>query len=405
MPLLNPLGRLLAAASLCLLGAVASAPALAASAGHGSAPGWRDEAGFKAVKRFQRGINLGNAWEAPPGTWGDQRYGPEDFRAIRAAGFDHVRLPVAWHHYTGPAPERRIAPRIFAEIDALVAGARAERLAVIVNWHHFDRFTEAPDAEAVAWWHAGWAQIARHYRAVPADELGLELLNEPRDAATTARMNELYPAAIAVVRAEDPRRTIFVSPGNWGALKLVPELSLPREITNLVATGHCYEPFLFTHQGASWTGNLNRTKGIVFPGPPARPVAAADGVPEWVPRWLADHNTLPAEKNPGGVSAFAGQVAAAAAWSGREGRAVHVGEFGAIVHADPASRVNYARAMREELDRHGLAWAWWDWKAAFAASVVTPAGVRMDEGLREALLPAGAAPVSRGALLRSDPRR
>ncbi len=404
MPLLLPLGRLFAA-TLGLLAAVAVSPACAAPSAEDAAPGWRDEEGFRAAKRFQRGINLGNAWEAPPGTWGDRRYGPDDFRAIRAAGFDHVRLPVAWHHYTGPAPERLIPPRIFAEIDALVAGARAERLTVIVNWHHFDRFTDAPDAEAVAWWHAGWAQIARHYREVPADELAFELLNEPRDAATTARMNELYPAVIAAVRAEDPRRTIFVSPGNWGALKLVPELSLPRDIANLVATGHCYDPFLFTHQGASWTGNLNHTRGIVFPGPPPRPVTAADGVPDWVPGWLADHNTLPADKNPSGVSAFAGQVADAAAWSAREGRAVHVGEFGAIVHADPASRVNYARAMREELDRHGLPWAWWDWKASFAVAVVTPEGIRMDEGFREALLPVRKANSGASSFVRRDPRR
>lgn len=377
----------------CLLGVFHGAPFARAAEPGASVPsapaaGWRDEEGFRAASRLRRGINLGNAWEAPPGTWGDRRYGPEDFREIRSAGFDHVRIPVAWHHYLAAAPEYRIGEKIFREIDRLVAGARAEQLAIILDWHHFDKLTADLDAVSIAQWHAGWAQIARHYRDVPPRELVFELLNEPRAAATTERMNGLYPAVIAAVRAADPRRTLLISPGGWGALAEVPKLNLPRELTNLVVTGHCYEPFLFTHQGASWTGAMTRATGIVFPGPPGRAVAAPAGVPEWVPRWLNNHNTLPAATNPSGPSAFAPLVAAAADWSRSEGRAVHVGEFGAIVRADPASRVRYAAAMRAELESRGLGWAWWDWKASFAAAAQTPDGVRMDPALREALLPA-----------------
>lgn len=397
MPLLLPAWRRVLALGclVCCLPWISAASAESAAApASAAAAEWRDEAGFRAAARLRRGINLGNVWEAPPGTWGDRRYGAADFREIREVGFDHVRIPVAWHHYMGPAPEYRIGDGVFGEIDRMVSAARAERLAIIVNWHHFDRLTNAPDAAAIAQWHAGWAQIARHYRKVSPRELMFELLNEPRDAATTQRMNELYPGAIAALRAVDSRRTLLVSPGNWGALREVPRMSLPRELTNLVVTAHCYEPFLFTHQGASWTGASTLTRGIVFPGPPARPVAVATGAPEWVPRWVTEHNTRPAEGNPSGPSAFAPLVAAAAEWGRREGRAVHVGEFGAIVHADPESRANYARAMRTELDRHGLGWAWWDWKAAFAAAKETPEGVRMKPALREALLPSasGAGP-------------
>jgi len=369
-----------------------AAPSLRADAappaGNADASAWRDEDAFRAVRRMRRGINFGNAWEAPPGTWGNMRYRAEDFRAARAAGFDHVRLPVAWHHHQGAAPEHRISPKIFAEIDALVGLARAEGLTVILDWHHFDRLTDALAPEALAQWHAGWAQIARHYRGVPARELVFELLNEPRDAATTERMNELYPAVIAVVRAEDPRRTILVSPGGWGGLAELPKLRLPRELKNIVATGHCYAPFLFTHQGASWTGESTRTTGLRFPGPPPVPASAGAGTPDWVAGWIHDYNTRPAETNPCGPAAFVGEIAAAAEWGRREGRPVHVGEFGAITRADADSRVRYAAAMRAEIERHGLAWAWWDWKAAFAVARDTPEGVRMDEDLRLALLPA-----------------
>jgi endoglucanase len=363
------------------------AGAASAGAGQEEPKLWRDEEGFRAASFLQRGINLSNAWEAPPGTWGDRTYGKADFRAIRRAGFDHVRIPVAWHHYMGPAPEHALNGEIFEEIDRLVDMARRERLAVVLTWHHFDRFTDSPDDAAVNQWHAGWRQIAMHYRTVSRRGLMFELLNEPRDAATTARMNVLYPAVIAAVREVDPMRTLIVSPGDWGSMKAVPELCLPRELRNLVATGHSYEPFLFTHQGASWTGNLNGTRGIVFPGPPPSPIQPAADAPEWVTRWVADHNQKPETENPSGPVAFVALAEAAAEWSRREGRAVYIGEFGAAVWADAASRVRYGRAMREELERHGLGWAWWDWKSNFAVAAEGPAGtLRIDAALRDALI-------------------
>ncbi len=47
-------------------------------------------------------MNLANSLEAPPGQdWGGH-YTSEDLRLIRNEGFDHVRIPVAWHHYAGP---------------------------------------------------------------------------------------------------------------------------------------------------------------------------------------------------------------------------------------------------------------------------------------------------------------
>ena len=58
----------------------------------------RNTPAHQAAKKFLRGTNLGNYLEAPPGQdWG-ARYSEQDFVHIKAEGFDHVRLPVAWHH-------------------------------------------------------------------------------------------------------------------------------------------------------------------------------------------------------------------------------------------------------------------------------------------------------------------
>lgn len=144
------------------------------------------------------------------------------------------------------------------------------------------------------------------------------LLNEPRGAATTARMNALYPEVMTAIRKVSPKRTILLSPGDWGSVKAVAELRISSEWENVVVTAHCYEPFLFTHQGAGCTGGLTGTTGIVFPGPPLVPVVAANDGPERTKEWARAHNTAATESNLSRVPALSGLLAEAAVWWRRE---------------------------------------------------------------------------------------
>ena len=60
------------------------------------------------------------------------------------------------------------------------------------------------------------------------------------------------------------------------------------------------------------------------------------------------------------------------AFADRTGLRVYLGEFGAIVHADLASRERYTRLVRTEAEKRGLGWAYWDFCQLFAA--FTPCG-------------------------------
>ena len=86
---------------------------------------------------------------------------------MRAEGFDHVRIPIGWHHYTGPAPEYRIQPEIFAGADKLVNAGLRVGLGVLINVHHFEDFTSNPKAQTPRLV-AIWRQIAQHFAKAPA---------------------------------------------------------------------------------------------------------------------------------------------------------------------------------------------------------------------------------------------
>ncbi len=338
-----------------------------------------------AAQGFMHGVNIANYLEVPPGEHWETAHTVLDLKHIRAEGFDHIRLPVGWHHYTGPAPDYTISDEIFAKADYMVTNATALGLNVIINLHHFNEFTTDPAANT-AKFHAIWRQVAAHYARATAG-VAFELLNEPKDAATTVVMNPIYAEAIRQIRQTNPHRTIFVGPGKWNSPDELPNFRLPDD-DNIIVTLHCYDPMFFTHQGASWAGPDFKMTGIHFPGPPAIPFEPDPNLQ--LKRWILDtikqYNTQPAESNPCGPRAFLAKIQKAKAWSEEFGRPVHFGEFGAFMRADQESRAHYYQAMRQALDAAGFGWAIWDWKSGFNywdAKAQQPL-----PGMRQALFPA-----------------
>jgi len=319
-----------------------------------------------AARKFMRGVNFSNYFEAPAGEdWGGGPLLAADFDAVKEEGFDHVRLPVSWNFHTGPGPSYSISNALFVRVDAVVTGLMARGIHVLLNLHHFNEFYANPGA-----WtnklYAIWEQLAAHYSSFP-EGLAFEILNEPHDQATTDFMNDVYAHLVPRIRTNNPSRVIFVGPGQWNSISELSAFRLPANDSNLIVAVHNYEPFLYTHQGASWTGSSTATTNVVYPGPPPQPVPVhpdASGN-AWVTDWFDQYNSLPLAENPCSSNSFDQAFRLARAWSDYYGRPLHVGEFGAYSKSDPDSRERFYREMRESMDRQGMGWASWDWKSGF----------------------------------------
>lgn len=323
-----------------------------------------DSPAWQAAKMFMRGVNLGNYLETPPGQpWG-VTVSASEFTIMKHEGFDHVRVPIGWQHYTGPAPDFTLSPQIFSQVDFVVTNALAAGLAVMINIHHFDELDHDPAGTTDEFLKI-WQQIAAHYKTFPK-QLAFELDNEPHENATTAAMNPIYARAIEEIRKSNPHRTIFVEPGDWGGIPQLKNLVLPPD-DNVIVSVHCYDPFLFTHQGATWAGPWPRATGIQFPGPPATPLVPDPSLhlPQSSLDWIHRYNTLPAKENPSSPIAFESKLKYARAWSDYYGRPIHLGEFGCFTTADPGSRARFYAAYRRTLAEDNIGWAIWDWSAGF----------------------------------------
>jgi endoglucanase len=318
---------------------------------------------WKASKMFMHGVNLGDYLEVPPEAGWSAPVDASDFAVMKHEGFDHVRVPVGWQHYAGPGPDFTLSPKIFSRVDFVVTNALAAGLAVMINIHHFEELDQDPTGATDEFLKI-WNQIALHYKKFPK-QLAFELDNEPHENAATALMNPIYARAIAEIRKTNPRRIIFVEPGDWGGINELKNLVLPPD-KRLIVSVHCYEPFFFTHQGAGWT-HLPKVTGVQFPGPPATPLVPDPSLqlPKGMSNWFHLYNTLPAAQNPSSPIAFESRLKYVRAWSDYYGRPVHLGEFGAFTTADPASRARFYAAFSHACEPEHIGWAIWDWSAGF----------------------------------------
>lgn len=294
-----------------------------------------DKDAFHFNKLLGRGINLGNALEAPKeGDWG-VTLEADYFQKIKDAGFNSVRIPIRWSTHAGKAAPYEIDAAFFKRIDWAVEQALARELTAIVNVHHYDEMFSDP-AKHTPRLVAMWKQIAERYRDKP-ERLFFEILNEPHDKLTDERWQEVFPEVLKVIRESNPKRTVIVGPGHWNNLNNLDKLKLPEDDRRLIVTFHYYSPFEFTHQGAPWAKGSDKWKGRTWKGTDAEKQAL--------------------EKDFG----------KAAAWGKKNNRPLFLGEFGAFSAADMDSRAIWTRAVAREAEKHGFSWAYWEFCSGFGA--------------------------------------
>lgn len=310
------------------------------------------------AQNLKRGINMGNMLDAPrEGDWGVKL--EPDYPDKVAGVFDTVRLPVRWSNHAAPTADATIDEAFARRVDQVVDAFLAKGMYVILDVHHYtqisgdaqhgpNEFKVDPavlDQRLVNL----WKQIAARYRS-RSPKLLFELLNEPHGRLNGEAWNRLAAQTLAAVRATNPTRTVLIGPGEWNGIPELPKLRLPRD-RNIIVSIHNYDPMSFTHQGV-----------------------------EWMPQFPVGPTCCDAKQRQDITNA----LDAAKRWSDANGYPLYLGEFGAYEKADLSSRANYTRIVREEADKRGIGWAYWEFASSFG--VYSPRTGSWVEPIRRALL-------------------
>ncbi len=288
---------------------------------------------FAQNAKLGRGMNLGNALEAPnEGEWGVTLQSGY-FDLIKSAGFNSVRIPIRWSAHAAASAPYAITNSFLQRVDWAVDQALSRKLAVAINIHHYEEIMANPAAHRARFL-AIWQQLASHYKNYSGD-LFFELLNEPNGALTSELWNQYLQEAIATIRQTNPGRILIVGPGYWNYIGMLNTLALPTDDRNLIVAFHYYNPFQFTHQGAEWVAGSNAWLGTRWTG------AAAE-------RQVIQQ-----------------EFATAAQWGAANRRPLNLGEFGAYSKADMTSRALWTEAVARAAEANGISWHYWEFIAGF----------------------------------------
>jgi len=323
-------------------------------------------AGNASIVRNQRlgkGVNVGNYLDATPveGSWtnGDV-IKPSYFSAIRAKGFQSVRLPVRWTTRTGASSPYAIDPVFLNRVDSVVTWALRNQLAVVLDNHHHDEFWLDPVAEMPRL-KAIWSQVATRFTSTrfPDSLVVFEPINEPNGIGI-AQWNLAQTEIVAHIRALQPHRTLLIEPTNWSGVAGLSGYTIPAD-TNLIVSIHNYEPFQFTHQGASWVAGSSAWLGT---------------------RW--------------GGSTDSANLAALYAQAQQFGLdnavPVNVGEFGALAAADRGDRLEYLSQNVEQAEARGMSHMVWMFSDTATFGIFDTVAGLWDDSLAAAVKDGGVHP-------------
>jgi endoglucanase len=308
---------------------------------------------------FSRGVNLTN-WFQSSGAQQIQftKFTRQDFINIKSLGFDVIRLPINLHAMTNGSPDYIIEPLFFQFLDSAVAWAEELQIHLLLDNHTFDPAANT-DPEIGPVLIKVWTQMADHYKG-RSKYIYYEILNEPHGISDQL-WGQIQQTVINAIREIDTNHTIIVGPAGWNSYNNLNAMPWYTD-TNLIYTFHFYDPFMFTHQGASWTDpSMVSLSGVPFPYDPETMPSCP---PELIGTWIESNlNNYP---NDGTVSRVLGLLGLATTFRNNRSVPIFCGEFGVYIpNSADSDRVFWYKNVSDYFRLNDIPWTIWDYTGGF----------------------------------------
>ena len=338
----------------------------------------------------------------------------EAFAKLRTQGFDTVRIAADPSPLLALAGTAREAG-LLSNLRQRVLEAQAPGLKVVLDLHTYPHAGVVGDIDGILSGPVNFAAYVRMVRKVAARIADLnpnltafELMNEPTqdcEAIYSDPAQSTWPAKLlrlhAAARAGAPKLPLVLSGACWGGsqgLSVLDPAALQDD--NILWSFHTYDPFTFTHQGASWTNSpLMFIKGLPFPPSRVTDALQVRIVNEARARALAASGPIAAaatrpvlgqmvmDYRNGAANEISASITQAVAWADAHhiprGR-LFLGEFGALwfddagTKIDAPSHLRFLDAKRRAAEAAGVAWAVWSFSGSFG---ITDANSKLYPGV------------------------
>lgn len=313
------------------------------------------------MKKLTDGVNI-TRWFC----YHDKTDDPDHFRGyLKRADYDvfkklklgFVRLCISPEViYRDGSP----VPKNLAFIDDAIKALNHAGLLVLWDLHDNGQLKLDQSSESRQKLVTFWKQIAKHYKGSSETSIVFEIVNEPTFMGNPREWFSTQQEAVNAIREIDPKRTIMVTPNLWSGIDALCAMK-PLAQKNLIYTYHCYDPFFFTHQGAGWAGDPQKSlKSVPFPSSPDAVSAILpqnDSKYESNLKWYGEQRY--------DAKYLRSRIEKAVQWGKTHGVPTLLGEFGAYPPVAPVdSRGRWFAAMRAAVNEFKVPNALWGYDDA-----------------------------------------
>ncbi|MDP9835400.1 hypothetical protein J2T09_000141 [Neorhizobium huautlense] len=339
----------------------------------------------------------------------------DPFEAIRALGFDFVRLSVDPGPLVADPAQRK---QTLALLSKNVRRLTDAGLKVVFDLHGVSQVPaysmkmiyDGADSDGVARYRDMVKSVAAMLVEIGTDKVALEPYNEPAyypcDASGTDDWQRIMTGTVEDIRSVSTELTIVATGACGGGITGLVHIDPTFDDRNILYSFHMYEPLSFTHQQPEEKEGF--LSGLPWP--------ARSGSPQTVIEGLRAHMTsagLSMDQQDEAIGEIRKPIAdyfkkgwneailkarldEVVAWGQKHGIApdrLFMGEFGAIRITDDgrmgsydADRLYYLKTVRETAERHGIAWSIWEYSNPHGMTVIQPKGKAVpDDDLLQAI--------------------
>lgn len=317
---------------------------------------------------IHRGTNIAH-WLSQSSRRGADRaafFTQRDVAFIDSVGFDHIRLPIDEEQLWDENGKRH--EEAFGLLRECLRWCNDAGLRVVLDLHILRSHYFNAEEEQPLWTNraeqdkliALWKDLSTAVGEWPIDMLAYEFMNEPV-AKDPEQWNDLVARVRDSIRFWEPERVLVIGSNRWQSASTFDELEIPPGDPNIILSFHFYEPFHLTHTGASWTHLKDFTGEVHYPGQ------------------IVVNGTTPEETRIYNIDTLEKMMAKPLHLADSLGLPLYCGEFGVIEKAPTAPRLAWYRDMVAIFEKHGVAYANWNYKAGSFG--IVDASMEPDEAL------------------------
>ncbi|MFQ4140774.1 glycoside hydrolase family 5 protein [Chlorogloeopsis sp. ULAP02] len=276
-------------------------------------------------------------------------------------GLTYTRLPIVLSNFFNDKNPNVLKQDYLAALDTIVQ--MHMRIGLGITICPFDAPEELySNPAAVTKYLAFFKAFATHFNHTNPEKVFLEVLNEP-SAETPHVWNQIQPRLISTIRSYAPNHTIIassnlrVTKSHWNNLRALLKTEIVKD-RNVVYNFHFYDPFVFTHQGATWGWEaLKYMKGVPYPSNPQAVAPLLNKIRDPQARWGVENYG----KEQWNKFKLVNELSLVAKWAKSNGVPVICNEFGVIQSANVPrdSMLRYLKDVRQILESYNIGWNQW----------------------------------------------